>query len=627
MALRAFALFSFFSLAAFLSVFIYFARDFPRPEVFTERHLSQSTKIYDRTGEILLYEVYGEEKRTWVSLEEIPEFLWQAVIAAEDANFYRHFGVDFKGIFRAVLADLKIGKPVYGGSTIPQQLIRSTFLSNVKTAERKTREIILAVELDRRHSKDKILEWYLNQVPFGQNAYGVEAASQTYFGKRVSEISLEEAAVLASLIRAPYYLSPYGEHKNELLIRKDYVLERMKSLGYIAQAESETAKKQDLNFIEKPTQLKAPYFTLWVKQQLEEKYGEDFLRSGGLKVYTSLDWEIQKIAEEETKKGVERNKIYNAYNAGLTAISPKTGEVLAMTVGTGDYYAKSEPEECFSGIDCLFDPKFNVVVGTKENPGRQPGSAFKPFVYATAFKKDYDDKYIVIDEPTDFGRWGDQDHYAPQNYDGFSRGPVSLRQSLAQSLNIPSVKVLLNLAGLEDSAQTAKDLGITTLNPPYGPSIVLGGWEVKLIEMVSAYGVFATDGLKMPVRPILKIETNNGEIIFESQKTPKRVLESKAAKLINSILSDNEARAPIFGARSPLYFPDYQVAAKTGTSQDFRDGWVIGYTPSIVAGVWVGNNNNASMKKEPGIVVAGPIFHNFLEKIIPLFSSESFNNL
>lgn len=625
-ALKAIALFSFLISACLLGVFIYFTRDFPRPEIFAERHLPQSTKIYDRTGGILLYEVYGEEKRTWVPLGEIPKFLQEAVISAEDANFYHHFGVDPKGIIRAILADLKMGLPVYGGSTIPQQLIRSTFLSLEKTAERKTREIILAIELDRRYPKDKILEWYLNQVPFGQNAYGAEAASQTYFGKKVSEISLPEAAILASLIQAPSYLSPYGKHKDELLARKDYVLGRMKDERYLNQEATSKAQGENIKFIEKSARLKAPYFTLWVKQILEDKYGEDFLREKGLKIYTSLDWEIQDAAEKIVKEGVERNRIYGVYNAGMAAISPQTGEVLAMTVGNGDYNAESYPENCVSGINCLFDPKFNVVVGTKENPGRQPGSAFKPFVYATAFEKGYDDKFIVVDEPTDFGQWGDQEHYTPQNFDGLFHGQVTLRQALAQSLNIPSVKTLLNLAGIEDSVKTAQDLGITTLTPPYGPSIVLGGWEVKLIEMISAYGVFATEGFKMPVTPILKIKTSEGEIIFESKNTPKRVLEGKAARIINSVLSDNEARAPIFGPRSALYFPDHQVAVKTGTTQDFRDGWIIGYTPAIVAGVWVGNNNNAPIKKEPGSVVAGPIFHNFLEKILPQLPSAAFNN-
>ena len=605
-------------------LFFYYTKDFPRPELFQERRLAQSTKIFDRTGEILLYEVYGEEKRTWVQLADVPEYLKQAVIAAEDANFYHSFGVDLKGIARAILADLKLKSPVFGASTIPQQLIRSTFLSADKTAERKLREIILALELSRRYPKNQILEWYLNQVPFGQNAYGAQAASQTYFGKSVSEISLSEAATLAALIKSPYYLSPYGENKDGLLARKDYILDRMAAEHFLDPAAAEQEKKKEIVFIEKLASLKAPYFTLWVKQQLENQFSEELLQQGGLKVFTSLDWDMQKIAEETVKEGVEINVIYNAHNAGMVAISPANGEVLAMTVGKGDYNAEPFPEGCEPGVNCLFDPRFNVVVGTKDNPGRQPGSAFKPFIYATALKKGHNDKTVVVDEFTNFGVWGDKE-YMPQNYDNRFRGPVTLRQSLAQSLNIPSIKTLLYLAGLDDSVKTAQDLGITTLTPPFGPAIVLGGWEVKLIDMTSAYGVFASGGLKVDPLAILKIEDKDGNVIFENKKTPKRVLEKNAANLINDILSDNDARAPIFGPRSNMYFENWQVAAKTGTTDNFRDTWIIGYTPSITVGIWAGNNNNEPLeKKQPAATVAGPIFHDFMEKILPLLPQTSF---
>jgi len=618
-----------FFIFCLLFIFTYYAKDLPRPENFAERQLVQSAKIYDRSGETLLYEIYGEEKRTAVSLEVIPEHVRQAVIAAEDANFYHHFGIDLKAIARSILINLKIMKPIYGGSTIPQQLVRSTFFSPEKTVERKTREIVLALEIDRRYPKNQILEWYLNQVPFGQNAYGIEAASQTYFKKSVSEISLGEAAVLAALIRAPSRLSPYGENKNELLARKDDILDQMAAKGILTPEEIEEAKKEEINFAEKRIQIKAPYFTLWVKQQLEEKYGEDFLREKGLKVYTSLDWEVQKIAEEVVKNGIERNKVYNAHNAALVAIEPETGEIISMTIGTGDYYASPYPEGCTPGANCLFDPQFNVAI---KSPGRQPGSAFKPFVYVTAFKKGYDDKTTVIDEETNFGVWGEKE-YIPQNYDEKFRGEVTLREALAQSINVPSVKVLLDFAdspeifksGYEpDSIKTAKELGITTLKPPYGPSIVLGGWEVKLLEMVSAYGVFATDGLRIEPVSILKIEDLAGNIIEENKKTPKRVLDKNPARLINDILSDNEARAPLFGWHSALYFEGYQVAVKTGTTQDYRDAWTIGYTPSLVAGVWAGNSDNSPMNKKPGAMLSAPIFHNFMEKVLPGYPKENF---
>lgn len=614
-----------------LSVFIFYAKDFPRPEKFTERQLLQSTKIYDRTGTILLYEIYGEEKRTVVLLSAVPDYLKNAVIATEDANFYHHLGVDFKGIARAVLSDLKLGKPAYGGSTIPQQLIRSTFLSTQKTAERKVREIVLALELDRRYSKDQILEWYLNQIPFGQNAYGVEAASQTYFKKSVSEISLSEAAVLAALIQAPSRLSPYDENKNlinntELLARKDYVLNRMEKLGYVSKEEKEKAQKEEIKFSSILQPIKAPHFVMYVKDYLESKYGVEFLRENGLKVYTTLDWSLQQDAETIVREGAKRNETYNAYNASLVALDAKSEQILAM-VGSKDYFGDLYPKNCVPGRNCLFEPQPNVSL-----LGRQPGSAFKPFVYATAFEKGYDDKYVVVDEPTNFGVWGGEE-YKPQNYDGKFRGPVTLRQALAQSLNVPSVKVLLELAdspeafrsgGEPDSIKTAKEFGITTLKPPYGPSIVLGGWEVKLLDMVSAYSVFANEGLKVTTSSILKIEDSKGNIIEENKKEPKRVLETGVARLINNILSDNEARAPIFGSKSVLYFENSDVAAKTGTTESFKDGWVIGYTPSAVVGVWVGNNNNTKMKKEPGIVLAGPIWRAFMEKILLKYPKENF---
>lgn len=610
----------FLFLSFFVFLFIYYAKDLPRPEIFMERQLFESTKIYDRSGQVLLYEIYGEEKRDWAPLEKVPEHLKKAIIATEDANFYHHSGIDFKGIINAVLANLKIMKPAYGGSTIPQQLIRSTFLSLEKTVERKTREIILSLELDRRYSKEQILEWYLNQVPFGRNAYGVEAASYAYFGKSVSEIFLTEAATLAALIKAPSF---YSMNLNELLIRKDYVLNRMVKEGFLSQEQAESAKKEKINIIKFSHPILAPHFTLWVKQQLEEKYGREFLEQKGLKIFTSLDWELQQAAEEIVKEGVKNNKIYKSHNGALLAINPKNGEILTM-VGSADYFAEPEPKNCAPGLNCKFDPKFNAVIGTKNLPGRQPGSSFKPFVYVTAFQKGYNDKTIVDDSPTCWpqarGSW------CPQNFDGLFRGPVTLRSALAQSLNVPSVKVLDSLAGYLDSIKTARELGITTLNKPeqYGLSIVLGGAEVKLLDMVSAYGVFANDGLRVPVSAILKIEDSKGNVIFENNKTPIRILESNAVRLLNDVLSDNEARTPMFGPRSNLYFENYQVAAKTGTSQDSRDGWLIGYTPSIVAGVWVGNNDNTEMSKKAAELLAGPIFNRFMKKALLKYPPENF---
>jgi 1A family penicillin-binding protein len=600
-------------------VFVYYAKDLPRPEKFTERTLVQSTKIYDRSGDHLLYEIYGEEKRTWVSLDQIPDIMKQAVIATEDASFYHNPGIDLKGIARAILADFKIKKFTYGGSTIPQQLIRSTYLTLDKTAQRKIREIILTLELSRRYSKDQILEWYLNQIPFGRNAYGVEAAAQSYFGKSIADISLSEAATLASLIKSPSYYSA-EEHLQELTDRKNYVLDRMTAEGYVKQDETASAKNEAVDLVKSTQPIQAPHFVMYIKDYLIQKYGEEFLQQNGLKVYTSLDWDLQQAAEKAVKNGAKANEAYHAYNAALVSIDPKTGEILAM-VGSKDWFADPYPKNCVPGSDCLFEPYPNVALR-----GRQPGSSFKPFVYVTAFEKGYDDKYIVVDEETNFGIWGGQP-YIPQNYDGKFRGPVTLRQALAQSLNIPSVKVLAYLAGLDDSIRTAKDCGITTLDNPssfYGLSIVLGGGEVKLLDMVSGYGVFATEGMMVPPVAILRIEDSQGNIIEQNQKNPHRVLDKEPVRLINDILSDNEARAPMFGLNSLMHFQDYQVAAKTGTTQDYRDGWIIGYTPSIVTGVWTGNNDNSSMWKEPGIVIAGPIWRAFMDSALPKFPKENF---
>jgi 1A family penicillin-binding protein len=607
-----------FSFLVFL-IFFYYAKDLPRPEKFTERSLFESTKIYDREGKVLLYELYGEVKRTTISLDQLPDYLKLAVIAAEDANFYSHFGLDLKGILRAALINLKLKKPVHGGSTISQQLIRSTFLSPKKTLERKIKEIVLTLELERKYSKDQILEFYLNQVPWGSNCYGVEAASQTYFGKSAKDLSLAEAATLAAMIRAPSYLSPYGKNQDQLLQRKDYILKKMEKLGWIKKEEAKVALAEKIQFSKIRQPIKAYHFVLYVKDWLVEKYGEDFLQKRGLKVYTTLDFELQKEAEKIVEELARQNLGLEAHNAALVALNPKTGEILAM-IGSKDPFLDPYPEGCQPGANCLFEPYPNVALLP-----RQPGSAFKPFVYAAAFKKGYTPQTIIWDVKTSFGIWGKKE-YIPQNYDQKFRGPVSFYQALAQSLNVPSIKVLY-LAGVKDSIELAKKLGIQTLNQPpsfYGLSLVLGGGEVSLLEITSAFGVFANEGYKVSPTPILKIEDSQGNLIEEIKKTPKKVLSTQIARLINQVLSDNQARAPMFGENSPLYLPGFEVCAKTGTTQDFKDGWTIGYSTSISLGVWVGNNDATPMAEEPGVVLAGPIWHRVMKKALEKYPPQPF---
>lgn len=616
----ALASFLLFISAAFL-LFIYYAKDLPRPEKFTERELAQSTKIFDRSGGVLLYEIYGEEKRTWVDLKNVSNYMKKAVIVSEDRNFYSHSGLDLKALLRAVLVDLRLGKPAQGGSTIVQQLIRSSFLTREKTIIRKTREIILALEMSRRYTKDQILEWYLNQIPFGSNAYGAEAASQTFFRKPISEISLAEAASLTAMIRAPSWLSPYGPNKKELLVIKNNILENMNNEGYITKEEMEAAKNTEVLFSVITQPIKAPHFTMYVKDYLLKKYGEDTLKRKGFKVYTTLDWELQQLAEEAVREGVEKNKGLGIYNAAMAAVSPKTGEVISL-VGSANWFAtNSYPVDCQPQKNCLFEPKFDVATLGE----RQPGSSFKPFVYAKSFEKGYAPETVLWDVATNFGVQG-SDLYTPRNYDGKFRGAINLRNSLAQSLNIPSVKILY-LAGIKESIDLAKKMGITTLNQPdrYGLALVLGGGEVKLIDMVSAFGVFATEGLRNPPVFVLKITDAQENIIEENQKTPQRVLDIEVARKINDILSDNEARAPIFGSRSSLYFENYQVAAKTGTTQNYKDAWAIGYTPSIVVGVWTGNSDGSPPKiKRPGIQSSGPIWRKFMQGVLLKYPKEIF---
>lgn len=606
-----------FGLSVFV-IFLDYLRAFPIPEKFTERYLPQSTKIYDRTGEVLLYEIFGEEKRTVVPLSEIPDCLKNAVLAAEDADFYKHGAVDWKAILRAVLVDLKLEKPIQGGSTISQQLIRSTFLTNQKTFQRKTREIVATFLLEKKYSKDQIFEFYLNQIPFGSNAYGVESASETFFGKKVQDISLPEAATLAALIRAPSALSPYGPKKEELLKRKDYILDRMAQEGFITQDEAEEAKREQVSFQENKNILRAPYFTLYVKTLLEEKFGLGFLKTAGFKVITTLDWNFEQETEKILKEQVEKNKKMRAFNGAAVVLDPKTGEVLSL-VGSADWFASSYPQGCKEGENCLFEPRFNIVVYGK----RQPGSAFKPFAYATAFQKGFTPNTILWDVKTNFSTT--EKPYIPHNYDYRFRGPINLKNSLAQSINVTSVKTLY-LAGIDKTMALAKKMGITTLNNPpefYGLPLVLGGGEVNLLEMTSAYGVFATDGFKTNPYFIKEILDSKGNIILQKKSTPKKILDSNICREINDILSDNKARAPVFGWQSPLYFKDYQVAVKTGTTQNFNDAWTIGYTPFIVVGVWVGNNDNSPMEG-PGVTLAGPIFHKIMEQILTKHPKEKF---
>ncbi len=440
-----------------LAFFIYAAKDLPNPEQLSQRQVVESTKILDRTGKIILYDIHGEEKRTLISFDKISPFLKQATVALEDASFYRHPGIDLTAIARAFIYDI-LGRHIsQGGSTITQQLIKKSLLTSERTLIRKIKEAILALVLERKYSKDEILSFYLNQIPYGSNAYGIEAAAQTYFNKTAENLTLAESAVLAALPQAPSRLSPYGSHPEELKSRQEYALDRMVSLGYLNQDQATEAKKETLNFAPQAHGIKAPHFVMYVKEYLEDKYGQEFVEKSGLKVYTTLDWDLQQIGEQIISAGAKNNwEKYQARNAALSAVDPKTGQILSM-VGSFDYFDQAN------------DGNVNVAIRD-----RQPGSSFKPFAYATAFEKGYTPDTVLFDLKTEFNpecsALADQekdqyglDCYHPGNYDDKFRGPLTAREALAQSLNIPSV-AMLYLAGIEETIKTAKNMGITSLN-------------------------------------------------------------------------------------------------------------------------------------------------------------------
>jgi 1A family penicillin-binding protein len=581
----------------------------PAASALATRKIAETSIIYDRTGENVLYELYGEENRKIVSHDEIPDFIRKATVATEDTNFYKHIGIDPVAIIRAFKINVQNNDIRQGASTITQQLARSAFLTREQTFKRKFLEAIFALKIERHYSKDEILDQYLNQVPYGANAYGVEAASITYFGKEAKDLTLDEAAFLAALPKAPSYYSPYSTHGKAAIVRQKLILEHMAELKMISDDELRNALKvdtlakiKDLN-----TRIVAPHFVFYVLEQLENKYGSDFLRTGGLKIYTTLNLDMQKIGEDVVAAGAARNVSRGASNAALVAVDPKNGDVLTM-VGSKNYFDKT------------IDGQVNVATSQ-----RQPGSSFKPFVYAHAFELGYQPETNILDAPTNFGPDGSGKDYMPNNYNGQFHGLLPLRNALSMSLNVPAVKVLY-LATIDGSIDLAHRMGITTLNDRkrYGLSLVLGGGEVKLVDMASAFSVFATDGIKNPVRSVLKIADSNG-IVFEQKQNSQRVLDEQVARKINSILSDNVARSPVFGSRSPLILDGKTVAAKTGTTSEFRDAWTVGYTPSLAVGVWAGNNDNSPMKDESdGVFVAAPIWHDYMTKVLSSKANENF---
>jgi len=589
----------FFLLFIVLSL-LYISKDLPTPAKLAKLHSTESTKILDRQGN-LLYQT-GEERRTIIEKKDIPDHVQKATLAAEDANFYEHGGVDFKGIARAALNDIFKFNLSQGGSTITQQFVKNALLTNEKTFSRKIKELVLAIEIEQIYSKDEILTLYLNEIPYGGNIYGVQEASQQFFNKPTKDLSLAEAATLAGIPRAPTYYSPWGSHTDKLFTRKDYVLDRMAELGYITKDEAEKAKqetptKEKPEFQKRREAIKAPHFVMYVREKLVDLYGERLVSSGGLKVTTTLDNEKQRAAEDAIAKNDSRITRFGATNAALVSNDVKTGEILAM-VGGKDFF------------DVEHGGNVNVT-----DASRQPGSSFKPIVYATAMKQQrFSPSFNLFDVTTDFSG------YVPHNYNQNTNGSLTMRTALANSLNIPAVKTLA-LVGLPEALKTAKDLGITTLTEPqrYGLALVLGGGEVKPIEMAGAFATFSNKGVYHQPVSILKIENPTGKVLYEYKEESNRsqAIDPQIAYQISDILDDDGARSMVFGFNNALNFGDKHVAAKTGTTNDFHDAWTVGYSPKIATAVWVGNNDNAKMRNgADGSVVAAPIFRDYMIKFL-----------
>ena len=592
--------------------------EIPDLSAFEERRVLQSTKIFDRTGEVLLYDLHEDVRRTIIPLEQMSRHIKNATVAIEDDQFYSHFGIDVRAIIRAAVSNFQAGDLLggQGGSTITQQVIKNSVLEREKTLNRKVKEAILSIKLERELSKDQILEVYLNESPYGGTIYGVEEASRAFFGKSAADLSLAESAYLAAIPQAPTYYSPYGNNKESLDRRQQLVLDRMRLNGFITVEEREEAKTEEVVF---ETQLvsgiRAPHFVMYIREQLAERYGEEALSVQGLRVITTLDWELQQEAERIVAEKAESNtERFNASNAGLVATDPQTGDVLVM-VGSRDYFSED------------IDGNFNVTLAN-----RQPGSSIKPFVYATAFSKGYLPATILFDVKTQFSPQCDSTDpssespcYSPNNYNGKFLGPISMRNALAQSLNIPAVKTLY-LAGMQDFLKLAADMGLTTLNDPerYGLTVVLGGGEVRLLDMTHAYGVFANRGIRATPRSILRVENSRGETVEEFETSSSRVLDENTADMISDVLSDNIARTPLWGSNSLINFTNRDVAAKSGSTNNLRDAWIMGYTPNLAVGSWVGNNDNEAMGGGLSGLITTPMWREFMDIALEKIEPQSF---
>ncbi len=598
-----------------IAVVVFFATQIPSPQQLQTRIVAQSTKIYDRNGE-LLYDIFQNQNRTPIKINEIPESVKEATIAIEDKDFYKHGGFSVVGIGRAFVELLSNRRVSGGGSTLTQQLVKNALLTNDISFIRKAKELILAIQVERAFTKDQILEMYLNEIPYGGTAYGIEAASNLYFGKSAKELNLAEASLLAGLPQLPSVYSPYGSNPELAKVRQAEVLRRMVEDDYITKAEAEDAKQQPLTYRTSQNEIgfKAPHFVLYVKRKLIEQFGDKLVEQGGLRVTTTLDFKLQEEAQKIVKDEVDKLTKYTVGNGAAVVMNPKNGQILAM-VGSKDYFGESEPANCDEASTCTFTPNVNVALQL-----RQPGSATKPITYAAAMQKGYTAASPILDVRTEFPGGANNPVYVPVNYDGQFHGVTHIRYALANSYNIPAVKVLA-LAGVKNVLDLGNRMGLTTWEPTeevvnsVGLSLSLGGREVRLLDLTSSFAVFANEGKKLDPASILKVTDAKGSVLYEFKDIEgTRVMDEGIAFIVSDMLSDNNARAAAFGTNSVLNIPGKTVSVKTGTTDQKRDNWTVGYTPSVVTGVWVGNNNNEVMNPAiaSGVTGASPIWQKIM---------------
>ncbi len=590
-------------------------KDLPRPEKLSSRPIQQSTKIYDRHGQ-LLYKIYRQKNRTLISLEQVPLHAQQATIAIEDNHFWNHHGLSFSGIARATWRIIT-RKKLEGGSTITQQLVKNALLSPKRTLKRKVKEVILAVLVENRFTKKEILQMYFNEVGYGGAAYGIEEASQHYFGKPAAQLNPAESALLAGLPASPTTYSPFGPHPHLAKKRQKEVLNQMVKKDYLNLTEKQHLEQAPLKFASRQQNIKAPHFVMYIKEKLVDKFGIRYVEEGGLEVTTTLDLNLQQLAAQTVKKEIDNLARLRVTNGAALITRPQTGEILTM-IGSTDYFDQTE------------QGNFNVTTAR-----RQPGSTIKVVNYALALQNGYTLATIVPDTPITFKQAG-QPPYRPQNYDNRFHGNVTLREALASSYNVPAVKILASL-GVDNMTQMGQKMGINSWTDPqrFGLSLTLGGGEVKMTELATVYGTLANQGKKVPLQAIKTVKNHQGKVIWQNsclKESPTKekncqtpVLNPGIAYLLTDVLADNRARTPAFGPNSLLHIPDHAVAVKTGTSNNLRDNWTIGYTPNFLVATWVGNNDNSTMSQvASGITGASPIWRQLTDRLLTDYPNPDF---